>query len=113
MSTKMDNYQLAPHYKNALVVAQFTNSQILNMADADELLTQAATNKSGLHYEQQFAIDRVTNTQTGELALAVNGGFFTDSNVAAANTVEGLENLVEAANTDLPEDFFSGTFLNR
>jgi hypothetical protein len=112
MSDAMDKRSLAPYFKNAITKARFTTGQIGPMTTAAELLSQAATNKSGLHYEDQREIDRVINAQTGELPLAIGMSVFTNANVAAANTVEGLENIVEALDPTLAEDHFTTTNLN-
>lgn len=111
MSTNIENKALAIYAQNALIRSQMTNAQVLGMTDADELVSQSNTNAAAVHYDESRAIKRDTN-DNGVLQLAVTAGIFTDSNVAAADTVAGLTALLTTINADVTLDYNSGSYWN-
>lgn len=111
MSLNMELYQMAPFFQNALYFTQLTDGQVNTMTDADELLSQAATNAAAVHFDERRNAERAYNTSTGALPKAIGYEVFTDSNVASANTVAGLSGLVDNYNAGITAGYFSGTHL--
>jgi hypothetical protein len=111
MSTNIENKAMAIYAQNAIIRSQLTNAQVLGMTDADELKSQTNTNAASVHYDESRAMKRDTN-DNGIWQAAIDQGIFTDSNVAAANTVAGLTALLTTINADVPLNYNSGSYWN-
>ena len=111
MSILMEKYQLAPKFQNALIFGQLTNAQVLGMTTAAELASQSTTNGASLHFDERRNIERCVNTSDGPFTLALAADVFTDTNVAAADTVAGLTALLTTLNAGVTLNYFSGTHL--
>ncbi len=107
----IENQAIAIYAQNALIRSQMTNAQIVGMTTAAQLKSQSNTNAAAVHFDERRAIERDTN-DNGIWALAIDAGVFTNTNVAAADTVAGVTAILTALNAGVTLGYNSGSYWN-
>ncbi len=107
----IDNIDLTIKAQNALIRSQMTNGQIVGMTTAAQLKSQSNTNAAAVHFDERRAIERDTN-DNGIWQLAIDAGIFTNTNVAAADTVAGITAILTALNAGVTLGYNSGSYHN-
>jgi len=99
--------ELTKHAMNALNSSNISDAEVLPLATAQALrnlfINRQAPPPSSWTQRQDMEFH-----EEGSIGVAIGAGIFTDANVAAADTMAGLRNILIAANPDLTATFQSG-----
>lgn len=96
--------EITKHAMNALNSSNITDAEVLPLTTAQGLKNLFAGRQSGPWTQRQD----MEFHEEGSIGVAIGAGIFTDANVAAADTMNGLRDLLIAANPELTRTFQSG-----